>query len=99
MKNKPANPDANDHRGHSHGKHMKMMLICCGVPIAGFLAIGYLGLSMPSLETFLFLICALGMVAMVYMMRRDVFGGGKNDAASDFEKAPIIQDDDVKENR
>lgn len=55
---------------HSHSGHMKMMAICCGVPILGFLLIAGLGLSLPSLETALLLICPIGMVVMMYMMRR-----------------------------
>ena len=56
---------------HSHAKHMWMMAICCGLPILGFLAIGVIGISMPSLETVLLLICPIGMIGMMYMMHRD----------------------------
>jgi hypothetical protein len=56
---------------HSHKGHMWMMAICCGVPIIGFLAIAALGISMPSLETALLIICPVGMIAMMYFMHRD----------------------------
>ncbi len=50
--------------------HMKMMAICCGLPLLGFMIIGVLGIRAPSLETLLFLICPIGMVAMMFMMHR-----------------------------
>ena len=47
------------------------MSICCGLPIIGFLAIGILGISMPSLEILLLVIYPVGMVGTMYMMHRD----------------------------
>ena len=64
---------------HSHKGHMKMMVICCGLPIIGFLAIAVLGISMPSLETALLLICPIGMIAMMYFMHRDNSASSKKD--------------------
>ena len=64
---------------HSHKGHMKMMAICCGLPIIGFLAIAVLGISMPSLETALLLICPIGMIAMMYFMRRDHCASSKRE--------------------
>jgi hypothetical protein len=64
----------------SHKGHMWMMAVCCGLPIIGFIAIAVLGVSMPSLETALLLICPIGMIGMMYMMRRDSCTERKNDA-------------------
>jgi hypothetical protein len=64
----------------SHKGHMWMMAVCCGLPIIGFIAIAVLGVSMPSLETALLLICPVGMIGMMYMMRRDSCPERKNDA-------------------
>ena len=64
----------------SHKGHMWMMAVCCGLPIIGFIAIAVLGVSMPSLETALLLICPVGMIGMMYMMRRDSCTERKNDA-------------------
>ena len=65
------NTGENKSQPHSHAKHMWMMAICCGVPILGFLAIGVIGITMPSLETILLLVCPIGMMGMMYMMHRD----------------------------
>jgi hypothetical protein len=64
----------------SHKGHMWMMAVCCGLPIIGFIAIAVLGVSMPSLETALLFICPIGMIGMMYMMRRDSCTESKNDA-------------------
>ena len=50
--------------------HMWMMVICCGLPIVGFIVIGALGITSASLEKLLFWICPIGMVAMMFMMHR-----------------------------
>jgi hypothetical protein len=50
--------------------HMKMMAICCGLPLVGFMIIGVLGIRAPSLETLLFLICPIGMGYMMLTMHR-----------------------------
>ena len=70
---KTENENTGDHKnkGHSHAKHMWMMAVCCGLPIIGFLVIGAIGISMPSLETLLLIICPIGMIGMMYMMHRD----------------------------
>lgn len=68
---KAKNIDTTKKQGHSHMKHMWMMAVCCGLPILGFLAIGVIGIAMPSLETVLLLVCPIGMGAMMYMMHRD----------------------------
>jgi hypothetical protein len=47
--------------------HMWTMVICCGLPIVGFMVIGVLEISSVSLETFLFWICPIGMGAMMLM--------------------------------
>ena len=53
-----------------HKGHMWMMAVCCGLPIVGFLAIGVIGISLPSLETFLLLLCPVGMIVMMYHRNR-----------------------------
>jgi glucan phosphoethanolaminetransferase (alkaline phosphatase superfamily) len=55
----------------SHKGHMWMMAVCCGLPIIGFLAIAALGVSLPSLETALLLICPIGMIGMMFMMNKN----------------------------
>jgi hypothetical protein len=76
----------NKKQGRSHAKHMWMMAICCGLPIIGFLAIGVLGLSMPSLETLFLVICPIGMIGMMYMMRRDNQGKEEGNSCCQSEK-------------
>ncbi len=76
----------NKKQGHLYAKHMWMMAICCGLPIIGFLAIGILGLSMPSLETLFLVICPIGMIGMMYMMRRDNQGKAKGHFCCQSEK-------------
>ena len=59
--------------------HMRMMAICCGLPIIGFMVIGALGITSASLETLLFWICPIGMGAMMFMMhRKNEHVGGKS---------------------
>jgi hypothetical protein len=55
---------------HGHSGHLKIMVFCCGVPIVGLLLISYFGISNALLETLLILICPIGMVAMMVMMRK-----------------------------
>ncbi len=52
-------------------KHLWMMIICCGILILGFLLISSLGISSPSLETLIFLVCPIGMGTMMFLMTRD----------------------------
>jgi hypothetical protein len=89
MKTENSNSGDNAKQGHTHAKHMKMMAICCGLPIIGFLAIGILGISMPSLETLLLLICPIGMIGMMYMMHRDSQGRQKENSCCNSEKSEI----------
>ena len=58
-------------KGHQHRRHVWLMALCCGLPIVGFLVIGLIGISMPSLETALLFVCPIGMIAMMYFMHRD----------------------------
>ncbi len=84
MKTKHSSTDGNKKQGHSHTKHMWMMAICCGLPIIGFLVIGVIGISMPSLQTLLLIICPIGMIGMMYIMHRD--GQAKDSACCDSKK-------------
>lgn len=81
-------PDKNK---SSHKGHLWMMAICCGLPIAGFLAIAVLGVSLPSLETLLLLLCPIGMIGMMYFMHRDGCAGDRQDEA----KLPAGVDDEA----
>ena len=67
--------------------HMKMMAICCGLPLVGFMIIGVLGIRAPSLETLLFLICPIGMgYMMLTMHRKDEHAEENSCCASGEEK-------------
>lgn len=93
------NTGTNNKQGKSHMKHMWMMVVCCGLPILGFLAIGVLGITMPSLETFLLLVCPIGMVGMMYMMRRDNQGKAGSCCQSEENESTveeIAKDDTAK---
>ena len=89
MRNENSNKNENT---ASHKGHMWMMAVCCGLPIIGFIAIAVLGISMPSLETALLLICPIGMIGMMYMMRRDSCTESKNDAVV----KPVIASGDLE---
>ena len=84
---KTKNTGTGKNQGHSYMKHMWMMAVCCGLPIMGFLAIGVLGITMPSLETVLLLVCPIGMVGMMYMMHRD--SQGKAGSCCGSEEAEV----------
>ncbi|WP_211245077.1 hypothetical protein [Sedimenticola selenatireducens] len=71
MTSKNSVPGDKNKQNQFHTKHMWMMVLCCGIPIVGLLAIATIGISAPSLETFLLLVCPIGMVGMMYMMHRD----------------------------
>jgi hypothetical protein len=86
MKTENSNSGNDTKQGHSFAKHMKMMVICCGLPIIGFLTIGILGISMPSLETLLLLVCPIGMIGMMYMMHRDNQSERKDNSCCQPEK-------------
>ena len=87
MSNK-SDKNKTSHQGHKG--HMWMMAICCGLPIAGFLAIAVLGISLPSLETALFLLCPIGMIGMMYFMHRD--GCARSEQGED-KKFALSHDD------
>ncbi|MBT3226187.1 MAG: hypothetical protein HN580_09825 [Deltaproteobacteria bacterium] len=55
----------------AHSKHLWLMAICCGVPILGFLLMGSLGFSSPSLELLFAVVCPIGMGAMMFMMAKN----------------------------
>lgn len=57
--------------GHSHAKHILMMVIFCGVPIIGFLIFSLIGTGAPILEKLLLVVCVVGMIGMMIMMHRD----------------------------
>lgn len=85
MKSKYPVPGDKSKQNHSHAKHMWMMMICCGLPIAGLLVIATIGISVPSLETFLLLVCPVAMVGMMYMMHRDNHENGKDHSSCTTE--------------
>jgi hypothetical protein len=87
MNTQNSNEGEDKKQGHSHVKHMWMMAICCGLPIIGFLVIGVIGISMPSIETLLLLICPIGMVGMMYMMHRDSQQKEKGSACCESKKS------------
>lgn len=68
-----------DENKTNHKSHMWMMAVCCGLPIIGFLTIAVLGISMPSLETALLLLCPIGMIGMMYFMHRDNCSSSKRE--------------------
>jgi hypothetical protein len=69
--------------------HMKIMAICCGLPLIGFMLIGVLGVRAPSLETILFLACPIGMGYMMLTMHRKDGNEGKSCHQSEEEKQEI----------
>lgn len=77
---------------HSHKGHMWMMAICCGLPIIGFLTIAALGISMPSLETVLLLICPIGMIGMMYFMRRDKCASSEKDTGDNPDQTFVSKE-------
>ena len=81
---------------HSHSKHMWMMAICCGVPVIAFLAIAALGVSSPSLETVIAVICPIGMVGMMVMMHRDSNKNKTSGSCCKTEKLENDQDTDTE---
>ncbi len=85
-------PDKNKPGRHGHKGHLWMMAICCGLPIAGWLAIAVLGVSLPSLNTLILLLCPIGMAGMMYFMRRDGCAGDRQDEA----KIPAPIDDEAE---
>jgi hypothetical protein len=101
----PENNSNKESGNHSHKGHMRMMAICCGVPIIGFLAIAVLGISMPSLETALLLICPIGMIAMMYFMRRDHCASSKRETGDnpdqtfvgkENERIPVPNENEIQ---
>ena len=81
--------DENKTSHHDHKGHNWMMAICCGLPIIGFLAIAVLGISLPSLGTALFLLCPIGMIAMMIFMHRD---GCKSSRQNENGEPALTQD-------
>ena len=82
----PENNRSKKNDNHSHKGHMWMMAICCGLPIIGFLAIAALGISMPSLETALLIICPIGMIGMMYFMHRDNCESNEKDTGDNLDE-------------
>ena len=71
MNEKPPNTQQKKSNGHGHKNHMRLMAICCGLPVIGLIAIATFGIISPTLETLIFLICPIGMIGMMYMMHRN----------------------------
>ncbi|MCB1753468.1 MAG: hypothetical protein KDI74_17275 [Gammaproteobacteria bacterium] len=99
MKSKYPVPGDKSKQNHSHAKHMWMMILCCGIPIVGFIAIATIGISAPSLETFLLLVCPLGMVGMMYMMHRDGQKNSQSHSCCTNEKEESHSSDKIEENK
>jgi hypothetical protein len=81
--------------------HMKIMAICCGLPLIGFLLIGILGIRVPSLEMLLYLACPIGMgYMMLTMHRKDEHAKGKSCSETDEGKLDMPQNiGDLRESK
>jgi len=66
-----------------HGNHMKMMALCCGLPILLVLSISFFGIQSESLDSLVFLLCPLLMGGMMFMNRKK---GGSSCCDSDETK-------------
>jgi hypothetical protein len=71
--------------------HMKMMAICCGLPLVGFLLIGILGIKAPSLETLLYLVCPIGMGYMMLTMNRNEHQEGESCCGTEEGKQELSE--------
>ncbi len=53
-----------------HGRHMLIMALCCLIPLAGIFAVSAFGIPLTGVLRYaITLICPLGMVLMMVMMR------------------------------
>lgn len=84
---------------HSHTSHLKMMAICCGIPVIGLLLIAGLGINSPSFETLLFIACPVLMFGMMYNMRKKSGSHEKSCCQSDVVKAKPIADNHIEINK
>jgi len=50
--------------------HLKMMFICCGLPIVALIAISAFGLSFKNMDNLLLFACPIGMGVMMYIMNK-----------------------------
>ena len=80
-----------------HKGHIWMIATCCGVPIIGLTAIAVLGISLPSLETLLLVLCPIGMIGMMFLIHRDIgCAYHRADADSNLTRVQEQADDDNK---
>lgn len=67
----------NEHKSHSHLKHMLHMVICCGIPILLIVALPFLKLN-TSINTVILriapFICPIMMIFMIPMMFKGMKG-------------------------
>ena len=68
---KAVSSDTHNKAGHSHAGHMKMMILCLGLPVLGLVILYMLNISIPSLELILLLLCPILMGSMMWMMMRE----------------------------
>jgi uncharacterized membrane protein len=75
-----SSPDSSDHH-HGSGWHMWLMLVCCLMPIALFVAVAAFGFPFSDVLSFaVFLLCPL---MMVFMMRDHGNGNGSETATAE----------------
>ena len=55
---------------HSRGSHLKMMIVCCGLPLLVLFAITILGIDIPSVEILILIACPILMVTMMSRMNK-----------------------------
>jgi len=70
MKEENLKNKANNESKPSHSGHLKMMIVCCGLPLLGLLILATVGIEVPSIKVLLLIACPVLMIAMMSMMRK-----------------------------